>query len=137
MRIMKLRSTLILLTGGILLLVGCNTVSGSVTSVSLDFPHGETRLLVQRDGDTRLYYGELPAYKAVKNGTFDIDELFNQLQTRIHKVVPAEERPTGQPYGMVTFGFSDGSTRDHLIYDEPFAEDLFATAQANLVDAAP
>jgi len=134
---MKLRSTLILLTGGILLLVGCNTVSSAVTSVSLDFPHGETRLLVQRDGDTRLYYGELPAYKVVKNSTFDIDELFNQLQTRIHKVVPAEERPTGQPYGMVTFGFYDGSARDYLIYDKSFAEDLFTTAQANLIDAAP
>lgn len=116
------------------MLSGCNTDVRSVTRIILDFPHGALRLHVQRDGDIRLFYGALPTYRAVKNGTFDIDDLFQQLQTRLHDVVPAEDRPIGQPYGMATLEFSDGSKRDYLIYDEAFTEELFKAACANMVD---
>jgi len=117
-----------------MMLSGCNTDANPVTYIILDFPHGALRLLVQRDGDIRLFYGALPTYRTVKNGTFDIDELFQELQTRLHEVVPAEDRPIGQPYGMVTVEFSDGSRRDYLIYDQVFSEGLFKAACANSVD---
>jgi hypothetical protein len=130
---MKSRFTLIRIIVGALMLSGCNTDVRSVTWMTLDFPHGALRLVIQRDSDIRLFYGALPAYQAVKNGTFDIDEVFHQLQTRLHDVVPAENRPIGQPYGMATLEFSDGSKQDYLIYDGVFAEELFKVACANIV----
>ena len=130
---MKSRFILIIITVSALILSGCNTYGRSVALITLDFPHGELRLLIQRDGDTRLFYGELPTYRAVKNGTFDIDEIFKQLQTRLHDVVPAENRPIGQPYGMVTLVFSDGSKQDYMIYDGVFVKELFKVACANIV----
>ena len=78
--------------------------------------------------------GVLPTYQTVKDGTFDIDELFQQLQTRLHEVLPAENRPLGQPYGIVTLDFSDGSEQDYLIYDQAFAEELFKVACENSLD---
>jgi hypothetical protein len=38
---------------------------------------------------------------------------------------------------MVSFGFNDGSTRDYLIYDAAFAEELFVLARANLIGTSP
>lgn len=78
-----------------------------MASISLDFPHGAARLLVRRDGETHLFYGTLPASRIIAGDTFDIDELYDDLQNRIHKMVPAEKRPLGQPSGMVTIGFID------------------------------
>jgi len=131
---MKSQFILILITVSVLMISGCNTGTNPVTSIILDFPHGGLRLLVQRDGDIRLYYGALPTSQAVKNGIFDIDELFQQLQLRLHEVVPAEARPLGQPYGMATLEFSDGSERDYLIYDQAFAKELFKAACANSLE---
>lgn len=130
---MKSRFILIITTVGILILSGCNAYDRSVALIALDFPYGGLRLLVQRDGETRLFYGELPAYQAVKKGVFDIDEVFKHLQTRLHNVAPAEDRPIGRPYGMVTLGFKDGSKQDYLIYDGVFAKELFKVACANIV----
>lgn len=40
----------------------------------------------------------------------------------------------GEPYGMATIEFSDGSEQDYLIYDETFAVELFQVACANLLE---
>lgn len=117
-----------------LMLSACNTDTTLVTRIIVDFPHGALRLLVERDGDTRLFYGELPTSRAVQSSAFNIDDLFQQLQSRLHDNVPAENRPVGQPYGMATIEFSDGSKHDYLIYDETFAVELFQTACANLAE---
>ena len=108
-----------------------------VTHISLDFPHGETRLVVRRDDTALLLYGALPRSQVVRRGTFDIDVVFQALQSRVHDVVPAERRPVGQAYGMVTFRFSDGSEQHHFIYDGAFAEALFQRARANVVGTDP
>ena len=44
-------------------IVGCEEERSSIESISIDFPHGETRLLVERNGEAFLYYGALPSYK--------------------------------------------------------------------------
>lgn len=121
----------------LLTLVGCGAPSNPVTSIVMDFPYGETRLLIQRDGEARLFYGALPQSQIVKPGTFDIDEIAAELQPRLSKVVPAEERPLGQPYGLVTLEFTDGSRQDYLIYDGAFADELFQTARENVVGSDP
>jgi hypothetical protein len=107
-----------------------------VIGIIVDFPHGALRLLVWQDGETRLFYGALPTHRTVQSNTFNIDDLFQQLQPRLHNNVPAENRPLGQPYGMATIEFSDGSEQDYLIYDETFAVELFQTACANLIKEA-
>jgi hypothetical protein len=105
-----------------------------VTGIIVDFPHGELRLLVRREGKTRLFYGALPRHRTVQSNIFNIEDLFQQLQPRLHDNVPAENRPLGQPYGMATIEFSNGSEQDYLIYDETFAVELFQVACANLVE---
>ena len=131
---MRLRFTLLFLTLCALLVSACDTETASVIGIIVDFPHGALRLLVWRDGETRLFYGALPTHRTVQSNTFNIDDLFQQLQPRLHDNVPAENRPLGQPYGMATIEFSDGSEQDYLIYDETFAVELFQVACANLVE---
>ena len=126
-----------LLAFSLLCLAGCSPPSNPVTTIVLDFPHGETRLLIRQDGETRLYYGALPQSQIVKPGLFDIDEIADQLQPRLSKVVPAEERPLGQPYGMVTLQLTDGSQQDYFIYDGAFAEALFQKARENIIGSDP
>jgi hypothetical protein len=131
---MKSRFIFILAVVCVWMLSACNTDQNPVTRISLDFPHGGLRLLVQRDGDTRLFYGALPHSRIVKSGTFDVDELFQQLQPQLHDNSPGENPPSGQPFGIATLEFADGTEQDYLIYDEAFAEALFKTACANIVD---
>jgi len=130
---MKSQVTRVLLVAALLAAWGCS--AGPVESVSLDFPHGELRLLVRRNGETHLFYGALPASYTVVENTFDLDELLAQLQTRLYKTVPVEEWAAGRPYGMVTIHFSDGSSREYLIYDEEYATALFAEACNNRLPA--
>jgi hypothetical protein len=125
---MKWKFVRFIWTVGALIINGCSTRARSVTSISLDFPHGGLRLLVQRDDEARLFYGALPASRSIPESTFDIDEIFDQLQPRLHKVVPAENRPLGQDYGIASIRFNDGSSKDYLIYDENYATDLFKKA---------
>jgi len=115
-------------------MLGACTDTHLVTQIIVDFPHGELRLLVQRDDDARLFYAALPNSRVIQNSPFDIDDLFQELQPRLHDVVPAENRSIEQPYGMATIECSDGSKQDYLIYDEIFAVELFKTACANIVE---
>ncbi len=111
---------------------------GSVTSVSIDFPHGETRLLVQRGGEARLFYGALPQHRIVKKGTFDVDDVYRQLRSRLHDNVPREEWPDPKATaGMVTISFADKTKKDYLIFDGDFAQLLFEEAESNVIGSRP
>lgn len=119
-----------------LLILGTGDVAGaeSIESISLDFPHGETRLLVQRDGEAFLFYGALPAHQKIAKGTFDIDELYKELQSRWHENVPRESWPDPKSKaGMVTIRFQDKSQKDYLIFDEDLAKIIFEKAKENIV----
>lgn len=131
--------TVILFLGVSVLIItgGCNAKADLPTSIIMDFPHGETRLHVNNDGTAYLFYGALPQHEVVRPDTFELDNLFNDLQDKIHPNAPLEERPAGQAYGMVTFRFSDGREEDYLIYDGDFAETYFEIARANIVGLIP
>lgn len=131
---MRFRFVLLTITLCVLITSACNTDSSSVTTIIVDFPHGELRLFVGRDDETQLFYGALPTHRTVQDNTFNIDDLFQQLQPRLRDNVLAENHPLGRPYGMATIEFSDGSEQDYLIYDETFAIELLQTACANLVE---
>lgn len=119
----------------ILSVTGCKEEASSIESISIDFPHGETRLLVQRNGAAFLFYGALPNHQKIKNGTFDIDELYEQLQGRLHDNVPREKWPNPRSsVGMVQIRFQGNYKRDYLIFDEEvFADRLFSKARKNVV----
>jgi len=121
----------------LLVAAGCRKSDPSVDWITLDFPYGETRLHVERDGDARLFYGALPQSQGIDDDTFDIDTLYEELQTRIHEVVPAENRPLNQPFGSVAFGYTDGSSEEYLIYDGDYAEGLFEIARGKIVGEFP
>ena len=116
---------------------GCNTRAEMPTTINMDFPHGETRLLVNEDGTAFLFYASRPQHEVVRPNTFELDELFNDLQDKLNPNVPMEERPVHDAYGMVTFRFSDGREEDYLIYDGDFAEAYFEIARANIIGSNP
>lgn len=118
---------------------GCQNGARSMESISLDYPYGETRLLVQRSGESFLSYGALPQRQTIKNGTFDIDELYGQLRERLHENIPREKWPNPKSKaGMVKIRFKDKGEKDYLIFDEEaFTERLFAKARNNVVIQAP
>ncbi|MBN1259232.1 MAG: hypothetical protein JXB35_00995 [Anaerolineae bacterium] len=118
----------------ILVLSGCIPRAGQVTSISLDFPHGEARVLIHRDRGAHLFYAALPTSQPIREGVFDIDAVYEQLQPRLHPVVPSEAQPPGQPYGMAMLGFPNGDDRSYLIYDEDYAMALLARACDNRIE---
>jgi hypothetical protein len=117
---------------------GCAEGFGYVTSISIDFPHGETRLLIQRDGEALLFYGALPQHRIVKKGTFDVDEVYSRLQSRLHENVPREDWPDPKSKaGMVTISFADKTKKDYLIFDGEYARLLFDEAESNVIGTRP
>jgi hypothetical protein len=60
---------------------GCQPETETAESISLDFPNGETRLLVRRRGEARLFYAALPESLMLKSGVLDFDVLVGQLKT--------------------------------------------------------
>jgi len=121
----------------VLIATGCAERSSSIERLSIDYPNGETRLLVQRDGQAFLLYGALPQRRPVKEGTFDIDDLYASLQQRLHNAVPREQWPNPRStFGTVHITLSDGKKKDCLIFDEEvFATQLFDKARKGLIDA--
>ena len=118
--------------------IGCNESSESIESISMDFPHGETRLLVQRDGEAFLFYGALPSYQKIKKGTFDLDQLYKQLQVHLHENGPRENWPDPKAKaGMVTIRFKNKSQKDYLIFDEDLAKSIFDKARQNAAGRIP
>ncbi len=123
----------------VFLQTGCNEKTSSIESISIDFPHGETRLLVRSSGEAFLFYGELPYCQKVRNNTFDIIVLYKQLQTRLHDNVPREKWPNpNSRAGMVIIDFDNATRKDFLIFDEEeFAKHLFNKAKENIVGHTP
>jgi hypothetical protein len=115
-------------------IVGCGKERNPIESISIDFPHGETRLLVERSGEAFLYYGALPSYQEVRSGTFDTEILYKQLETRLHDNVPREKWLNPKAIaGMVIIAYKDQSQEDYLIFDEEYAEQLFREARENIL----
>jgi hypothetical protein len=117
------------------LLAGYEEDRRSIESISIDFPSGETRLVVWKDGTASLFYGALPQSEIIKSGTFNIEELYKQLQPRLHRNLPREDWPNpNSTRGMVQLKFKDKSEKDYLIFDEQdFAEKLFSKARKHIV----
>jgi hypothetical protein len=113
--------------------IGCEQERKPIESISIDFPHGETRLLVRSDGEAFLYYGALPSFQRVRSGTFDVEILYGQLETRLNDNVPREEwSDPGATAGMVIITFKDQSAQNYLIFDRHFAEQLFKKGRENI-----
>ena len=114
--------------------VGWTESSDSIESISMDFPHGETRFLVQRNGEAFLFYGALPSPQKISTGTFDLDEVYMQLKSHLHENVPRENWPNPKSKaGMVTIRFKNKSQRDYLIFDEGLAKIIFDKARKNII----
>ncbi len=130
---------LLVLMAPILLQAGCSEKRSAIESISLDYPHGETRLVVRSNGEALLFYGALPRHESIRLGTFGVDELYAQLQPRLHDNVPREQWPNpSSVVGMVTIRFENGTKAVHLIHDEEdFAERVFNRARKNGLGPTP
>lgn len=122
-----------------LFLGGCNKDSRVIESISIDFPHGGTRLVVWKSEEAALYYGALPQHDFVSTGVFDVEDLYKKLQPHLHSNVPREEWPNpSATAGMVQVKFKDKGKKNYLIFDEKaFAEELFSKARQNVVGESP
>jgi hypothetical protein len=115
---------------------GADGKNGSLERISIDFPYGETGLIVQKDGAAFPAYGALPQMRPFKKGTFDIDDIYAQVQARSHDNVPREKWPNPRSrFGMVQITGKAGTEKEHRIFDEEeFASGLFDKARKNIVD---
>lgn len=131
----KYAQLLVALLIALLALAGCRENRPAIASISLDYPHGETRLLVRRDGETLLFYGPRPQHQIIRQGIFDVDALYEQLRDRLHDNVPREEWPDPQSVaGTVQISYTDRTEQVYLIFDaEAFAERIFDEARRNVV----
>lgn len=129
-----LNMRLIILIVILVLFGGCHEEVGQITYISIDFPHGETRLHVNNRGEASLYYGALPKALHVETGAFDIQKIYKDLRSRLEPVVTNDKMKPGISYGMVTISFRDKKSVDYFITDREFAEELFQMARDNLIE---
>ena len=113
--------------------------TADIEFLSIDYPHGETSLTVWKDGQASLFYGALPQREIIKSGTFNVEELYKQLHSRLRRNVPREDWPNpNSTYGMVQVTFKDKSKKDYLIFNEhEFTEQLFSKARKHIVGKEP
>jgi hypothetical protein len=113
---------------------GCLANPDLITHISIDFPHGETRLHVNNEGEAFLYYGALPSARYIERGVFDIKGIYKDLRSRLEPVVTNDKMKPGVAYGMVTISFKDKKKVDYFITDGEFAGKLFRMARDNIVE---
>ena len=120
-------------------MTACSDNARSMEMIIMDYPHGDTRLHVERSGQTRLAYSSLPRFQEVKANTFNLDDLYQQLSPRLHKNVPREEWPDPKSVaGMVTIVYKDKTEKVYLIFDaKEFAEEVFNKARENRLNPDP
>lgn len=118
---------------------GCKDSVNNVEFISIDFPHGETRLHVWKDGRAALYYGARPQRETIEVGTFDIKQLYEQIQPRLYPSIPRENWPNPNSIaGMVQIRVKGKGEKVYLIFDEhQFSENLFKKARSNIVERKP
>lgn len=105
-----------------------------LSRLTFDYPHGCDRLTLFADGRALLYYGALPQKRSLVEGTFRMEEIQRQLQPHLKPNVPREQWPNPQAatYGMVKFDYSDGSSKDFLIFErDDWAKQIFTKAKAS------
>ena len=106
-------------------------------SLTIDYPHGEDRLMLRADGEAVLYYGALPQSQTVENGIFDLEQILEQLKPKLCPNTPREEWDNpNSTAGMVTIRYAGSRSEDvFLIFDQSrFAERLFSKAKRHVVE---
>ena len=118
---------------------GCNETEKEIEFISISFPQGGTDLRVWKDGRASLFYGALPQNETIKNGTFNIKQLYDQIRPRLHPNLPREEWPDPKAKcGMVLVKIKGKEEESYLIYDEQeFTDALFDRARSNIVGKSP
>lgn len=94
-----------------------------------DPPRGDI-LIVERYQATRLRHAE--SEQIVRRGTFDVDELFQQLLGQLVNTWDEDKR-IDKRVGTVRIWFSNDTSGTFFIYDKSFADEIFDWARANVV----
>lgn len=106
-----------------------------ITSIIMDYPHGNTFLYVFSNGDNFLAYGTtMSSRKYVKDHTFNLDNLYQKLTPWLNENIPREQWPNPKSVaGMVTVSYQDKTEKDFLIFDaEELTDSIFLKAKKNL-----
>jgi hypothetical protein len=135
---------LVLLGAFVMFQVSKCTAPLSVDSISIEYPTGQSVLIVDRDGRARLVQvgqitggvAEPNTEQAVRRGAIDIDWLYHNLMGKLVDTWDEDKR-IDQRVGVVRIFFNDDTSGTFHIYDAEFAEEVFALARANLVDEVP
>jgi hypothetical protein len=110
---------------------GCIPAIEACDSIVLDMPHGGRWIAVEPDGSGTYSYGALPAFGTFDAGTFEFEELYNELRA----VVERRPRDTAETCGTVQFYTSRGSGGESFfVYDHELLMGLLNTAFDNRVE---
>lgn len=98
----------------------------SVDSIFIEYyDHGV--LLVERNGN-----GEL-SNRSLRRAVFDVDDLFQQLLGALGNTWD-EDTHVGKRVGTVRIFFNNHTSGTYFIYDQQYLDELFAFAQARVVN---
>jgi hypothetical protein len=123
---------LILLTAISLMIPACSAGRQGLSGIMLvGSESGGLRVLVRRDESALLFYGALMGLD-VREGTFDIDEIYNGLRGRLVYRHTYLEDASGLIYSEVLFDFEDGSREEFYMSDQAFVGQVLITACENL-----
>jgi len=117
---------LVLLGALLMFLVSRWNVPLSVDSIFIDF-YDQGVLLVERNGSAKL------STSSLRRGVFDVDDLFQQLLGALGNTWDEDTR-VDKPLGTVRIFFNNHTSGTYLIYDQQYLEELFAFAEANVVN---
>ncbi len=125
---------LVALGAGLMFLVLRYNPPLSVDSIYIEY-HGQSILLVKRGGSVELSEIGNKTF-VVRRGLFDVDDLYQQL---LGKLVDTwdEDKRVDQAIGTVRLFFNNNTSGTYFIFDREYLDELFAFAQANVVDDLP
>ncbi|MGE5249395.1 MAG: hypothetical protein ACM3QS_04200 [Bacteroidota bacterium] len=110
----------------IMILVSRWNIPLSVDSIFIDFyDHGV--LLVERNGSAKL------STRNVRHGVFDVDDLFQQLLGALGNTWDEDKR-ADKRLATVRIFFNNHTSGTYFVYDRDYLDELFAFAQANVVN---
>jgi hypothetical protein len=98
-----------------------------VDSIFVAYPYNERSLVVDQNGTAELQASGKTM--KVRRGTFDADDLFQQLMSEWE---PLREGDT-QNMGTVRVFYSNDTSGTYFIYHTDYLEEIFAHAQAHVL----
>ena len=115
----------------LLLVTGC--FENEIVRITVDYPYGETRLMLVGTGESFLFSGNKTDFQVVEKDVFSARKVYAGLKDHLLPFLYGTQPEPGRPYGTVHVDYGDGRRESFFLADGTFALQMFETARSRLI----